>query len=688
MRKYILALAVAIAAISACSSEKESVKYVDEFELGKAVCGYGKTIVPCKPIDGDTLKIAGKVYERGFGTHPESAVVFTTNGKVESFDAVVGIDDGCKKPSYSHNAAIFRIWADGEIVWDSNVIRTKDGAKDCHVELSGAKQIILETASGNVWTDVLTSNGDWADARFTLAKGGKVKLFTSENSFTQLGILTPAEKPEPQFNGADIWGVRPGHPVIFRIPVSGVKPISFTAEGLPEGVSFNTENGILGGTAPMVKGDYDIKVTAENAAGKAEKVIRLAVGDTIALTPPMGWNSWNIWSYRVTEESVKVAANALNESGLADYGWAYINIDDWWEMNNSGIPKIQMREQEVGHEDVIGPARDAQGRILPNRAFPDMKALADYVHSFGFKIGLYSSPGTVTCGKCEGSYQHEMQDATSWAEWGFDYLKYDWCSYAKIYNEIMKQPGADIRAEHIRPYAVMNECLKKQNRDIVFSYCQYGMCGSHEWGRENGANCFRSYEDLKDGWTWMELAINSRINGEFWKYTGPGFWADPDMMIIGDQSSYNVFHQTHLTPNEQYTHVSVWSMIGSPLLIGCNLAKLDDFTYGLLSNREVIAISQDRLGMVARRVRHTDIESVWVRQLSDGDWAIAIINRFPMVKRITVDLSELGIEGTYYVRDCWRQEDEGKASTAISYEVPPHATKLVRLHCADCPKCD
>jgi len=234
----------------------------------------------------------------------------------------------------------------------------------------------------------------------------------------------------------------------------------------------------------------------------------------------------------------------------------------------------------------------------------------------------------------------------------------------------------------------MNECLKKQNRDIVYSYCQYGMGDSHEWGRENGANCFRSYEDLKDGWTWMELAINSRINGEFWKYTGPGFWADPDMMIVGDQSSFDVFHNTHLTPNEQYTHVSIWAMVGSPLLIGCNLAKLDDFTYGLLCNREVIAISQDRLGQVAKRVRHTDTESVWVRQLANGDWAVALLNRFPMTKRVNFALSEIGLEGTYTVRDCWRQEDEGKTSSALSYEIPPHATKLVRLHCADCPKCD
>lgn len=688
MKKIAFAALAASLLICSCSPDGQTVKYVDEFELGKAVCGKGYTIRPGKPVDGDTIKIAGTVYERGFGAHPESAVVFTANGKVSSFDAVVGVDDGCPDPAYKVNAAIFRVWADGQIVWDSKMIKGSDGAKDCHVELSGAKEIVLETASGAPWIDVNTSSGDWADARFTLDKGGKIRLFTSNAAFAQLGILTPAEKPEPQFNGADIWGVRPGHPVIFRVPISGQKPMTYTAEGLPEGVTFNAERGILGGVAPMRKGNYDIKVTAQNAVGKAEHVIRLAVGDTIALTPPMGWNSWNIWCYRLTAESAMASAKALDDSGLADYGWSYINLDDWWEMNNSGTARVAMREKDLGHEDVVGPARDAQGRINPNRSFPDMNALTDYIHSFGFKAGLYSGPGPLTCGKCEASYGHEMQDATSWAEWGFDYIKYDWCSYSQIFNEKMAQPGADEKQERIRPYALLNECLKKQDRDIFYSYCQYGEGDVHEWGRENGANSFRSWDDLKDGWTWMEMAIDSRIDGEFWKYTGPGFWADPDMMIVGGQYSYGVDHETLLTPNEQYAHVSLWAMVSSPLLIGCDVTKLSDFTYSLLSNREVIAISQDRLGLVARRVRHTDSESVWVRQLEGGDWAIALLNRYPKSKRISFDLSEAGIEGTYEVRDCWKQEDEGRVSGELSYEVLPHAVKLVRLHCADCPKCD
>lgn len=690
MKKSIL-LASAFALLLSCTPDG-SVKYVDEFDLSKTVCGLGLTTQSCKSVDGDSLRIGGKTYERGFGIRPEGAVVFASNGKVASFDAVVGIDQNSKQTSTEMsdrpNAAYFKVWADGKIVWNSGMMKNNDGAKTVHVDLSGVKEICLETASGAPWISIPTTNGDWADAFFTLEKGGRIKLMTNDNDYAQLGILTPAIAPEPQFNGADIWGVRPGHPIIFRVPVTGEKPIRFAAEGLPAGVTFDTEKGILGGVAPSVKGDYDIKVTAENSYGKAERTIRLAVGDMIALTPPMGWNSWNIHCYRLTAEKVKESTLAMQNSGLGDYGWSYINLDDWWEMNNSGTERVAAREKELGTEDVIGPARDANGRIIPNRSFPDMKGLTDFIHSFGFRAGLYSSPGAVTCGMCEASLGHELDDATSWAEWGFDYIKYDWCSYGQVFRERMKEKGADDVLEHIRPYALMNECLKKQNRDIFFSYCQYGTAGVQEWARENGANSWRSWGDLKDGWTWLEMAIESRIDGEFYKYTGPGCWADPDMMIVGEQFSYGSTHPTLLTPNEQYTHVSIWAMVCAPLLIGCDLSKLDDFTYSLLCNREVIAIHQDRLGCVARRYRHEDAESVWARPLADGDWAIALVNRYPKARTISFDLNEIGLEGTYDQRDCWSQTDEGRVSGSVSALVPPHATKLIRLHCSDCPKCD
>ena len=684
---FLVATACAVFAVDG------SVAYVDSFDLSGATCGLGKRLMPLKSVDGHALTVSSNVYARGFGTRPESAVLFRADGKVESFDALVAIDDDAKDAgsgrSYGKPTAQFRVWADGKIAWNSGNVKLGQKPVEAHVSLVGAREIVLETTGGGDWTAYDAANADWLDARFTCADGAKIEPVNDPALSAQLGILTPPAKAEPSINGADIWGVRPGHPVIFRVATSGERPIKFSAKGLPEGVTLD-EKGVLRGVAPKA-GDYDIEVTAENAKGKATRTIRLAVGDTIALTPPMGWNSWNTLCYRLTQEKAMAAAKAMDESGLADHGWAYVNLDDWWEMNNSGIPRVEMRKKDYGgREDVIGPARDENGKINPNRSFPDMKGMTDYIHSLGLKAGLYSSPGPLTCGKCEGSYGHELQDAESWAEWGFDYVKYDWCSYGEIFNKETASLPEDQRIEAFaKPYRVMNECLKKQNRDILYSFCQYGMGKAETWARDAGANCWRSWGDLKDAWHWMELALEGRIGaGNYWKYNGPGCWADPDMMIVGQQYSFGSDHPTFLTPNEQYTHVSLWAMVGSPLLIGCDLTTMDDFTKSLLINDEVIAVSQDRLGKTAKRIRHADAESVWARPLSNGFTAVALVNRYPFAREIKVTFAELGLDGQCWVKDLWRQKCEGKHSGFYFATVPAHATKLVKMRSTDCPKCD
>ena len=686
-------IAFLVATACAAFAADGSVAYVDSFDLSGATCGLGKRLVPLKSVDGHVLTVSSNVYARGFGTRPESAVLFRADGKVESFDALVAIDDDAKDAgsgkSYGKPTAQFRVWADGKIAWNSGNVKLGQQPVEAHVSLVGAREIVLETTGGGEWAAYDAANADWLDARFTCAEGAKIEPVNDPALSAQLGILTPPAKAEPSINGADIWGVRPGHPVIFRVATSGERPIKFSAKGLPEGVTLD-EKGVLRGVAPKA-GDYDIEVTAENAKGKATRTIRLAVGDTIALTPPMGWNSWNTLCYRLTQEKAMAAAKAMDESGLANHGWAYVNLDDWWEMNNSGSRRIEQRKKDYGgREDVIGPARDENGKINPNRSFPDMKGMTDYIHSLGLKAGLYSSPGPLTCGKCEGSYGHELQDAESWAEWGFDYVKYDWCSYGEIFNKETASLPEDQRIEAFaKPYRVMNECLKKQNRDILYSFCQYGMGKAETWARDAGANCWRSWGDLKDAWHWMELALEGRIGADnYWKYNGPGCWADPDMMIVGQQYSFGYDHPTFLTPNEQYTHVSLWAMVGSPLLIGCDLTTMDDFTKSLLMNDEVIAVSQDRLGKTAKRIRHADAESVWARPLSNGFTAVALVNRYPFAREIKVTFAELGLDGQCWVKDLWRQKCEGKHSGFYFATVPAHATKLVKMRSTDCPKCD
>ena len=673
----------------ACAAD---VAYVDEFDLSGASCGMGLSARARTSVCGNPIRLGEGRYARGVGVRPESAIGFTLDGKATAFDAVVGIDRDAKdvKGRTSRLAgAIFRVWCDGKIAFDSGTITEKNPPRPVHVDLAGVKEFVLETASYAPWCGLESSNADWADAK--IAYGGARPVATGPERIAQLGILTPPTREEPQFNGAEVWGVRPGRPVIFRVPVSGVRPMTFTAEGVPDGVTFDVAKGILGGTAPAQAGDYPIRVTAVNAKGTASRTIMLKVGETICLTPPMGWNSWNIWGPSFTMQHAMDAAKAMDESGLGDHGWAYINLDDWWEMNNSGNDRAKKRT------DVQGPARDADGRIRTNGAFPDMKKMTDYIHALGFKAGIYSSPGPLTCGECEGSYGHEMQDATSYAEWGFDYLKYDWCSYGEIFQKETgwntwewmgggrmghnpKNKPVPPREAWAKPYRLMQKCLRAQNRDIVYAYCQYGCGETEKWGREAGANVWRTWQDMKDTWTWMRIAMEGYVeDAEYYKYTGPGFWADPDMMIVGLQRSFGTTHPTYLTRNEQYAHVSMWCLLASPLLIGTDLTRLDDFTKSLLVNDDLIAINQDTLGRQARRVVKRDAVEVWVRPLANGDYAVGVLNLYPLSRKTTLYFSWLDLDGEWKLRDCWSQRDLGRFSCCYTTEIPAHAALVLRL---------
>ena len=284
----------------------------------------------------------------------------------------------------------------------------------------------------------------------------------------------------------------------------------------------------------------------------------------------MGWNSWNCWAGAIDDAKVRAAADAMVASGLAAHGYEYINIDDTWEKG-----------------------RDANGEVLGNEKFPDMKALADYVHGKGLKLGIYSSPGPRTCANFEGSYQHEEQDAKTYAKWGIDYLKYDWCSYGEIAR-------SRELSELKKPYAVMRDALDKCGRDIVYSLCQYGMGKVWEWGESIGANCWRTGGDINDSWGSVVECGFSQDGHQ--KFAGPGHWNDPDMLVVGMVGWSANLHPSKLTHNEQVTHITLWSLLSSPLLIGCDMARLDQFTSDLLMNDEVIAINQDPLGKPAGRV--------------------------------------------------------------------------------------
>jgi len=291
-------------------------------------------------------------------------------------------------------------------------------------------------------------------------------------------ILTPKPGPAPKINGPVVYGARPGRPFLYRIPCTGVRPIRFTAKGLPAPLKLDAATGIIGGQTPEKRGEYAFELHAANQHGKAARRFKIVVGDTLALTPPMGWNDWYTHYDHVTDKLVRQAAGAMIASGMADYGYQFVNIDDCWMVKpGSDNPELK------------GDLRDADGAIRPNGRFPDMPALTAYIHSRGLKAGIYTSPGPKTCGEFTGSYQHEEIDARTFAKWGFDFLKYDWCSYTEV-------AGGKTLADYKRPYELMGGLLPKMDRDIVFNLCQYGMGDVWNWGGDVGGHAWRTTGDL------------------------------------------------------------------------------------------------------------------------------------------------------------------------------------------------
>lgn len=471
-------------------------------------------------------------------------------------------------------------------------------------------------------------------------------------------VLTPKPGKEPKINGAKVFGIRPNAPFLFAIAASGERPIEFAVQDLPQGLNLDKKNGQITGTINE-KGEYLVKLKAKNSYGKNERDLKIIVGDRIALTPPLGWNSWNCFADAVDEKKVKAAADAMINSGLVNYGWTYINIDDFWE-NKPGST----------NPDLIGPERYSDGKIVVNKKFPDMKALGDYIHNEGLKMGIYSSPGPLTCGGCVASYKYEEQDAQSYGEWGIDYLKYDWCSYGEITKD-------DSREELMKPYKVMRAALNKVNRDIVFSLCQYGMGKVWEWGDQVGGNCWRTTGDITDTWESMSTIGFSQIENGV--YAKPGNWNDPDMLVVGMVGWGPQLHPTRLTPNEQYTHISLWCLLSSPLLIGCDMTQLDEFTLGLLTNTEVLDVNQDPLGKQAARISKVGDLEVWAKDMEDGTKAVGLFNRGNKRTEVTADFKDLGLNGKYIVRDLWRQKDIGTFDGAYRAFVPSHGVVLVKI---------
>ena len=612
---------------------------------------------------GEPIQLGGVKYSRGLGISQIGLMVFQLDGNATQFSAIVGADDNANKATETN---IF-ILGDKKILFESGPMKVGDVPKKININLTGVKRfgilVKTEASSQKFYSDI-------ANAQFTMLENKMPQPIANDG---ERYILTPAVAKTPRINSPKIFGAKPGNPFLFTVVATGESPISYSVDHLPNGLTIDSKTGIITGVLNK-KGTYLVTMKANNNFGAAQKQLTIKIGDTISLTPPIGWNGWNSWARLIDREKVIASANAMVNMGLSKHGWTYINIDDGWQ----------------GYRTANNYA------LQPNKKFPDFKEMIDEIHSKGLKLGLYSTPWITSYAgfgggssnfedgalpdsiinnkrsfRYTGKYRFEKQDAIQMAQWGVDYLKYDW----RI------ELGSAER---------MSEALKKSGRDIIYSLSNSAPFSQvKDWARISEA--WRTGPDIRD--SWLSLYVSAFTLDKWGPYGGPGHWNDPDMMILGNVTTGAKLHPTRLTPNEQYSHVSLFSLLAGPILIGCPIEQLDAFTLNLLSNDEVIEVNQDPLGKSARLVLEEQGVQIWLKQLEDGAYAVGIFNTADFGKtpasyfrwedeeaaNYTLDFNKLKLKGLFNVRNVWTQKEVAANAKSFKATVPHHGVVLLKL---------
>ncbi len=478
---------------------------------------------------------------------------------------------------------------------------------------------------------------------------------TEEILKTTLAPAAAWDAGEPAINGPAVTGASPGQDFLYLVPTVGERPIRFSAEGLPKGLTLDPESGRITGRANTV-GEYSVLLKAQNLHGRTEKPLRIFIGErALALTPPMGWNSWNCYRSDITADKITRVAEGMVSSGLASRGYMYVNLDSGWQSDRRG---------------------GRYGSIVPHGGFPDMGALCARVHALGLKIGIYSGPyvvpwGTEGCGstsglvdtrfpvrlglagKYVGMDKHEAEDVAQWADWGIDYVKYDW---------------ADTDMGNA---ARMSRQLARAPRDIVYSVTtSVGLADAAEAARL--CNLWRSNDDTSPAW---ESVLKNGFGNEQWNpYIGPGHWFDLDMTALLPRDGRS------LSETERITCLTCWAMRPSPLLLDVAPDRLDAFTLSLLCNEEVLAVNQDWLGMPAAPVVRKDGWEILVKPLADGGYAVGFFNLSEQ-DAVSPELvfSHVGLAGEVPVRDLWAKRDLAGARDRLAVPVESHGAKLFHV---------
>ena len=503
----------------------------------------------------------------------------------------------------------------------------------------------------------------------------------------RIAPVAPWDQGEPAIHGPSLYGAGAGRPFLYAIPVTGERPVSYSVEGLPEGLQLDPASGHITGSA-LQDGDTEVLLRVENRHGRSEMAFTIAIGGGLARTPPMGWNSWNAWRHWVDDARVRSAAAGLIRTGLAARGYSYVNIDSCWQGERGG----------------------RFGAIQPNSKFPDMASLSRHIHGLGLKLGIYSTPWTVPWGctateaaeswgggpliGCssgdpdpeyrpnslpEGRFigidKHEAQDVAQWVDWGFDYLKYDW-------------NPTDARSLERVGYLV-----REAGRDMVLSICTTARFEDAS-AIKTWANMWRGLPDTDDDWPSVlknAFYLENAMVEDWHDHIGTGSWHDLDMLALGPQSeNADRCRPNRLSEDEQVTAMTAWALYPSPLLLSCDLSTLGEFELRLFGNEEVIAVNQDHLAVPCVRLReerHQSLQEpvprsshrVWARPLADGSIAVGLFNLGPTPEEITVDLKDLGLPGNVTMRNLWECRDLGGAAHRLSIAVPAHGAQLLRL---------
>lgn len=661
MRNRVLLLAVLFIFANTLKAQESKV-WLDELNLP----GFNEAIPSAQAkmsTSGDSIQLLGMRFQHGVGVQSTSILYFLMEGKAKQFTATIGVDDKSAKEL----AVEFFVIGDKKILYQSGNMKLGDAPKQVAVSLDGIQRLGLLVLPKE---EMQRSHTNWANAQFVMLGNSLPKNIPNSD---EKYILTPPVAKAPRINSPKVFGARPGNPFLFTVVATGEAPIQYSVSNLPKGLSIDSKTGIITGVL-STKASYTVTMKASNKFGKAEKALLIKIGDTISLTPPIGWNGWNSWAREIDKEKVVASAKAMVSMGLSSHGWTYINIDDAWQGQRGG----------------------KYNALQANEKFPDFKKMIDEIHGMGLKLGVYSTPwissyagypggssnfengaypDSIRANKrayrYTGKYRFEKEDARQMAEWGVDYLKYDW--------------RIDVKAAE-----AMSVAIRNAGRDIIYSLSNSAPFSNvQDWVRL--AEAWRTGPDIRD--SWQSLYVSAFTLDKWGPYGGPGHWNDPDMMILGNVTTGAKLHPTRLTADEQYSHVSLFSLLAAPLLIGCPIEQLDPFTLNLLTNDEVIEIDQDPLGKSARLVLEENDVQVWLKPLENGAYALGMFNingfrKTPQSyfrwgdeqpKQYELDLSKLGLKGKWLVRDVWKQKNLGNFQTTIQQSIRHHGVVMLKL---------